>query len=195
MRQDELYHHGIKGMKWGVRRYQNTNGSLTNAGKKRRKLSDKNKQRIKIALKVGAIAAGTALAAYGTYKLNQKTIKALIESYSDVGNSFANFSFNNMNIAFSKLISAESAGVIGDKQSFDVNTYSANYHRNLSDLERKIADELHNKASSRDFSRNERIKSAAKIAFKGSNSFKRSKTKQVFDAAQAILNQDLHKNA
>lgn len=32
---DELYHHGIKGQKWGVRRYQNEDGSLTNAGKKR----------------------------------------------------------------------------------------------------------------------------------------------------------------
>lgn len=30
-----LYHHGIKGMKWGVRRFQNENGSLTSAGKKR----------------------------------------------------------------------------------------------------------------------------------------------------------------
>ena len=30
-----LYHHGIKGMKWGVRRYQNKDGSLTPAGKKR----------------------------------------------------------------------------------------------------------------------------------------------------------------
>ena len=34
---DELYHHGIKGQKWGVRRYQNADGTLTSAGKKRRK--------------------------------------------------------------------------------------------------------------------------------------------------------------
>lgn len=32
---NELYHHGIRGMKWGVRRYQNKDGSLTPAGKKR----------------------------------------------------------------------------------------------------------------------------------------------------------------
>ena len=31
----ELYHWGVKGMKWGVRRYQNKDGSLTNAGQKR----------------------------------------------------------------------------------------------------------------------------------------------------------------
>lgn len=31
----ELYHHGIKGQKWGIRRFQNSDGSLTNAGRRR----------------------------------------------------------------------------------------------------------------------------------------------------------------
>ena len=67
MKQNELYHFGIKGQKWGVRRFQNKDGSLTPAGKKRYDdasndtskktgLSDKQK----IALK---IAAGAAIAA------------------------------------------------------------------------------------------------------------------------------------
>ena len=32
---EELYHHGIKGQKWGIRRYQNDDGTLTPEGRKR----------------------------------------------------------------------------------------------------------------------------------------------------------------
>ena len=37
MENHELYHYGVKGMKWGRRRYQNKDGTLTAAGKKRKK--------------------------------------------------------------------------------------------------------------------------------------------------------------
>lgn len=36
----ELYHWGVRGMKWGIRRYQNKDGSLTAAGKKRYKATE-----------------------------------------------------------------------------------------------------------------------------------------------------------
>lgn len=45
-----LEHHGIKGQKWGIRRYQNPDGSLTTAGKKRqRKKEHKPSRRSRLA--------------------------------------------------------------------------------------------------------------------------------------------------
>lgn len=86
-----LAHHGIKGQKWGVRRFQNKDGSYTFAGKIRRSnqqngssnakrqrgLTDRQKK----ALIVGAAVVGTGLAVYGAHRyrdvLNDRTLKAL----------------------------------------------------------------------------------------------------------------------
>lgn len=44
MENSQLYHHGILGMKWGVRRFQNKDGSLTSDGKRHLEQNPKAKQ-------------------------------------------------------------------------------------------------------------------------------------------------------
>lgn len=61
---DELYHYGVKGMKWGIRRTRSTSDETDQKNSKRGLTKGQ-----KTAIKVGVAVVGTALAAYGTYKL------------------------------------------------------------------------------------------------------------------------------
>lgn len=70
---DELYHHGIKGQRWGVRRFQNPDGTRTEEGKKRYS-DDEKRERIKsIAKKVaiGTTIGAAVIAGYATYKISK----------------------------------------------------------------------------------------------------------------------------
>lgn len=72
---DELYHYGIKGMKWGVRHDPERTG-------RQRTSSDfhyqgQRKARLKKAAKIGAAVAVTAVAAYGAYKYGPKLASSI----------------------------------------------------------------------------------------------------------------------
>lgn len=68
---NELYHHGIKGQKWGIRRFQNRDGTLTQEGRKRLGINNEGRlsfvtekasreANIKFAVKTGVKAAAIA---------------------------------------------------------------------------------------------------------------------------------------
>ena len=78
---NELYHYGIKGMKWGVRRYQNKDGTYTNAGKKRRSQDPETIQKRKATAKkvaIGLAAVGTVAAATVLYSKNSDAINKMM---------------------------------------------------------------------------------------------------------------------
>ena len=93
MNDEVLSHHGIKGQKWGVRRFQNADGSLTVAGKKRYStgetsgersgLTDRQKTILKNAGKAALIAGSVAAAGY-LYANNKSVCDVALKTIGNV---------------------------------------------------------------------------------------------------------------
>lgn len=79
----ELYHHGVKGQRWGVRRYQYTDGSLTPAGKKRYSTTYSSTTHRRISL------MGMQAKELVNTKRTQITGKQYVDDYLSKGTKFA----------------------------------------------------------------------------------------------------------
>lgn len=80
----ELYHHGIKGMKWGVRRYQNKDGSLTPAGKKRQIMLDAKGQRDKSKVEYKVNPTKSTKASYKKAKKTYREAKSDFKEQKEI---------------------------------------------------------------------------------------------------------------
>lgn len=84
MNTNELYHFGVKGMKWGVRRKRNLVSKTRKRVARKELTPEQRSARRKKALKIGAAVVGTALAVYGAKKFHDvvrdKNLKLHIEN-------------------------------------------------------------------------------------------------------------------
>lgn len=72
---NELQHHGIMGQKWGVRRFQNADGSYTAAGKKRYSVGEQKK--------INKIIKSSSAEKRNKNLLKNENVKAAIQEYKD----------------------------------------------------------------------------------------------------------------
>ena len=160
---DELYHHGIKGQKWGVRRYQNPDGSLTTEGKKKYGSVEKFNKRKDNMLKAltAAQVANVGINTYLYSKANKRMKNAQLGAFMSRRNSPAR----------SAAYSAEEARYRSDKIRYGILASTAAVSLGMA-VGKKIYD----------YSKNKKLtdKDINKNIFKGKNIIKKYRSNDVY---------------
>lgn len=150
---EELRHHGILGQKWGIRRFQNSDGSLTSAGKRRydndshgksgkdtkSEILEKSRagtKNLKRTAAVGATIAVASLAIIGASRLSK------VKSKADVGRQVVNTVMNatNSNVGRSVANTTRTA-VNAAANRPKMNRQDAKRMKELMDMSRAIANQ------------------------------------------------------
>lgn len=124
---NELYHHGIKDQKWGIRRYQNADGSLTPEGKRRyygdrptkedrkaenRAIKEISRDRKRMAKNSGYLSDKEIREYINRLKL-EKELKDLVNNNTARGNKYVNSLLQGVGKSAAERLAGELAGAFG----------------------------------------------------------------------------------
>lgn len=96
----EFYHSGIKGMKWGIRRYQNEDGTLTEEGKERYGTPERYRAAAKeaSALEESTRGASSAASTAASIMNTQRGSQAIRKDYSELTDQELQRRVNRLNL-------------------------------------------------------------------------------------------------